>query len=385
MPRPAPLPDLVLEGATASTVVVSQVRGVVLDHPSANARRLDVSGCVVMPALVNAHDHLDTSTLPALGTPPYRSAYDWLRDAEEAAAASPDARAGLAVPLVDRLFLGGLRNLLAGVASVLHHGPFHRSLARDDFPVRVQERYDFALSPGQTPELRKAYRTTDRRIPWLVHAAEGTDERAAGEITKLREANVLRQNTVVMHAVGVTGDDITAMAAARTAVVWSPEMERRLYAATAPVAALMKAGVPIGLGSGAPAAGSRDLLSTLAAAHAESVLSDDDLLAMATTGAAEVARLPVGGLVAGAPADLVVVSSIPAFLAGDRKAIALVISRGIPVYGLPTLMDPAKSRPLQIEGTERRLATDHARRLTTLLRSHPRLRDLEWLSLVRLS
>jgi hypothetical protein len=38
-------------------------------------------------------------------------------------------REALELPLVERLWLGGLRNLLAGVAAVVHHNPWHRSWA----------------------------------------------------------------------------------------------------------------------------------------------------------------------------------------------------------------------------------------------------------------
>src|SRR6185295_8149229 len=107
--------------------------------------------------------------------PPYPNVYAWARDVD-AGVGDPIVAAALAVPLADRLFLGGLRNLLSGVTAVAHHNPFHRSMARKDFPVRVLEKYEFAHSAGLTPALRKSYRTTDRRIPWMVHAGEGTDE-----------------------------------------------------------------------------------------------------------------------------------------------------------------------------------------------------------------
>ena len=148
---------------------------------------MDLAGLLLLPGLVNAHDHLDFSVFPLLGQPPYANAYAWA-EAVRGGVDDPAAREALAVPLVDRLWLGGLRNLLSGVTAVAHHNPYHRSLGRPDFPVRVLAKYDFALSPGLTPQLRKAYRTTDRRIPWMVHAAEGVDERCRGEVRLLAEA-----------------------------------------------------------------------------------------------------------------------------------------------------------------------------------------------------
>ncbi|HEU0094458.1 MAG TPA: amidohydrolase family protein [Vicinamibacteria bacterium] len=342
---------------------------------------VDLAGRVVLPGLVNAHDHLDFSTFPPLGRPPYPSAYAWAADVDS----GRDDRAvaaALAVPLPDRLFLGGLRNLLAGATAVAHHGPYHRALARPDFPVRVLARYHFAHSPGLTPALRRTYRTTDRRIPWLVHAGEGTDDRCRGELRALEQANVLRQNTVIIHAIALGDGDAQRIAAAKACVVWCPEANRHLYRATADVAALRAAGVRIGLGSDSPVSGARDPLSNLAAARAERIVSDDGLVEMATSGSAEVARLAAGGTEAGRPADLVAIDSMEAWLAGDRRALALVMVGGRPLYGAPPLLDAlgVRWRPVSVDGAARGLDAELARRATGLVRGHPALAAVRWLS-----
>ena len=341
---------------------------------------VDLAGRVVLPGLVNAHDHLDFSTFPPLGRPPYPSAYVWAADVgcgrDDLAVA-----AALAVPLPDRLFLGGLRNLLAGATAVAHHGPYHRALARPDFPVRVLARYQFAHSPGVTPALRRTYRTTDRRIPWMVHAGEGTDDRCRRELRALEQANVLRQNTVIIHAIALGDGDAQRIAAAKACVVWCPEANRHLYGATADVAALRAAGVRIGLGSDSPVSGARDPLSNLAAARATGVVADDDLVEMATSGSAEVARLIAGGTEAGRPADLVAIDSMEAWLAGDRRALALVMVGGRPLYGTPPLLDALGVlwRPVTVDGAARGLDAELARRARGLVRGHPALAAVRWL------
>ena len=339
----------------------------------------DLEGRLVLPALINAHDHLDFSTFPPLGRPPYRSVYDWA--AEVAGGADdPEAQAALAVPEADRLFLGGVRNLLAGAVSVIHHNPFHRSLGRRDFPVLVLERYQFAHSPGLTPALRKTYRSTDRRIPWFVHVAEGVDERARGEMAALVEANVLRHNAVLVHGIGLGEDEAARLAEAEACVVWCPESNRHLYGATAPVAMLRRAGVRIGLGSDSPASGARDVLSNLAAARREGVFTDAELVDLATRASGEVARLPVGGTAVGAPADLIVVDSLEGLLAGDRSALALVVRAGRPRYGLPAWLPDAA--PVTTGGQKRHLETGIALRLAGLLKRHPQARRSPWLTAV---
>ncbi len=352
--------------------------------PRADAEA-DLRGLVLLPGLVNAHDHLDFSVFPALGRPPYENAYAWAEDVD-LGAADPRVREALAVPLVDRLFLGGLRNLLAGVAAVAHHNPFHRSMARRDFPVRVLAKYDFAHSPGFTPHLRKTYRTTDRRIPWMVHAAEGTGGRCQGEVAALAEANVLRQNTVIIHGITMELQDVERIARARASVVWCPESNRWLYGATAPVAALREAGVAIGLGSDSPVSGVRDPLSNLAAARREAVLSDDELLTLATGESAAVARLPVGGFEVGAPADLLAVTATDELLAGSRRAVALIMVGGEAKLGLPRLLNGLGRRVSRcwIEGEERALDEGVARRAAGLSKTYRVVRDAAFLAGVQL-
>ncbi len=340
---------------------------------------IDLAGRSLLPGLVNAHDVLDLAPFPPLGRPPFRSLYEWTASLENGAA---QLRALLAIPLPDRLFLGGMRNLLAGATAVVHHGPHHRALARADFPVRVQGRYGYAPSPGQSPRLRRTYRTTDRRIPWFVRAAEGTDERSRREVDVLAAAGVLRQNTVILHGTGLRPEDLPRLAAARACVVWCPETDRRLYGSSAPVRELLAAGVRVGLGSDSAAAGSRDALSNLAAARGENVLRDEELLRLATLASGEVARLPVGAFAPGAPADFLVVRNASDLVSGAREALDLVVVRGHPLYGTPEHMSAAgvASQSLRIEGALRALETSLCRRLRAILRDHPRTADASWLA-----
>jgi cytosine/adenosine deaminase-related metal-dependent hydrolase len=342
---------------------------------------VDLEERTLLPGLVNAHDHLDFSTFPFLGRPPYASVYDWSADVN-AGAGDARAAAALAVPLADRLFLGGLRNLRAGVTAVAHHGPFHRSLAREDIPTWVLERYQFAHSPGLTPQLKRTYRSTDRRIPWMVHAAEGTDARCRAEVKELARQRLLRHNAVLVHAIGVDEDDLAGIAAAGACAVWCPESNRHLYGATADVRALRAAGIRVGLGSDSPVSGVRDALSNLAAAHREGAYGTTELIELATRGSADTARLPVGGLDVGARADLLAVTSLDALVSGDRTAVELVVREGRPVYGTPALAGSVLpgGDALAVDGQPRRLARGLGRRAASIVKAHPRARGAGWMA-----
>jgi len=312
--------------------------GRVAGEPAQGARVVELGGRTLIPGLVNAHDHLDQSLfLPPPGAP-FEDGYAWAAALEADAARQ---RGALRVPLVERLFLGGLRNLLCGSTAVAHHGPDHRALGADDFPVRAQRRYGFAWSPGQTPALRRSYRTSDRRIPWFVHAGEGRSPRVAAELAALAGANVLRQNTVIARGLAFGDAEARRVAAARACLAWCPEADLAQYGATADVAAWRAAGVRVGLGSESPPCGARDLLSSLAAARASGLVDEAELLGLATAGAAEAARLPVGGVAPGSPADFAVVDDLAAFLRGERDSVALVIVGGRALCGRSELLEAA--------------------------------------------
>jgi len=172
------------------------------------------------------------------------------------------------------------------------------------------------------------------------------------------------------------------MAAAGACVVWCPESNRRLYGATTSVPALRAAGVRVGLGSDSPVSGVRDALSNLAAARREAVLTDTELLRLATSDTAEAVRLPAGDVRRGAPADLIAVSSLEGLLAGEREALDLVMSRGEARFGCEGLMRAAAPRVLPARVADRKVALeeDLGRRSAALLKAHPAIRRAAWVS-----
>ena len=342
---------------------------------------VDLGGAFVLPGLINAHEHLELNHYgPLKRRERYDNATTWIDDLRPALRDDPSIQAGRSHPLAARLFIGALKNLLAGVTTVAHHNPLYREIGRR-FPVRVLRRYGWAHSftlerqpvgargePGGIVRERCLSTPVDR--PFLVHAGEGVDEAAAAEVPRLEALGCLRQNTVIVHGIAIARNTWQRVLASGASLVWCPASNVFLFGSTADVRAHLDASGDawrhICLGSDSRISGSLDLLDELRAAAAHG-LTAGELLPMVTEAPASILKLTDAGRIAvGRPADLVVLppreaTAADALLAARRGDLALVTMGGRPVVGCPSLSAVFVARrtaaqPVGIDGVERLVA-----------------------------
>jgi cytosine/adenosine deaminase-related metal-dependent hydrolase len=352
---------------------------------------VDLDGAFVLPGLINAHDHLELNHYGRLkGRDRYDNASAWIDDMRPRLQADPSIRANRAYPLASRLFIGGLKNLLAGVTTVAHHNPRYPEIRRS-VPVRVLREYGWAHSfrlerhpvgPRGEPggDVRERYRATPRSAPFIVHVGEGVDRAAAAEVGRLEALGCLRSNTVLVHGVAITPLEWARVAAAGAGLVWCPASNHFLFGRTAPVRQFLDASNGgaghLCLGTDSRVTGARDLLDELRSAASQAPLSPCELLRMVTTAPRRLLRLSDGGrLVPGARADLLVVPAArshpaEALLAASRADITLVTIGGRPMVAAPRLAAVFRARHVRearivVDGVERiaegRLARSIAR------------------------
>ncbi len=360
-------------GATVeSTALV--VSDIVLDAHAvdpgdlAAAERLDASGCVVTPGLVNAHHHLLQSafrTLPGTRGVPMHVWLPTMAVAYAAVGIDPElARAAARVGVAEGLLNGvttvadhhltwpsgadtvGIARATAGAARELGGRlAFVRGSARDDpeeaaasadaiaealLPDAVAGVSDdgllqLAVGPagvhsdseatfrllGEVAERRGLRRRTQANEQ--VDVAIALEKYGRRPIELLEEWGWIAPDVTLAHLCAVTDDEIALLAANGVTATHAPGCDLPMGWGIAPVAALLDAGVPVGLGTSG--GGSNDAGHLLADARlamqvaplAGRPLDARTVLGMATEGSAlGLGRTELGHLRPGAAADLCV-------------------------------------------------------------------------------
>ena len=185
-PHTAVLADLVMDS--------SRIRGI-YDRPSkAKAQRstddivLDVSGLLLLPGLINAHDHLHRGwpkrVLPEVAP-----------------------------------WLGALRNLYCGVTTVLHDDVIDLT-GMTQFPLRLVRNY--ARSDKQTAEQVIAdFQDVPQNLPLVIDIAWCGVE-TGGFIQSLDRQNLLTDRTILVGVAQLDGECQRLLQDKKTAVVWAP-------------------------------------------------------------------------------------------------------------------------------------------------------------------
>ena len=313
------------------------------ESPQKKDHIIDGQGGLLIPGLINAHDHLELNTFKRLK---YRDSYthslDWIEDIEAGFDSDPDLTKPRQQSLADRLLIGMVKNVLSGVTMVCHHNPLHRSL-RTGYPVGVVREYNYCHSLFRGEDVVASCRKTKSGYPWIIHLAEGIDERANVEFEQLDALGAVDKQTVLVHGVGLTSNQRRDVIERGGGLIWCPGSNLFLFGQTACVSELAKASKLV-LGSDSRLTGEFDLLAELRVAHGTGQLTPQQLFEAVTTHAANVLRLRRGGrgqLVTGGIADLVLLpqsavsrdNPFASIFDLNRAQLDLVMVAGKPVVG----------------------------------------------------
>jgi cytosine/adenosine deaminase-related metal-dependent hydrolase/ubiquinone/menaquinone biosynthesis C-methylase UbiE len=256
---------------------------------------LDLSGYLVLPGLVNAHDHLEFALFPNLGRAadevPYANASEWSEEIHRKYASVIALHR--TIPRNTCLWWGAVRNLLCGATSVCHHNQIYPLLRDQYFPVRVVTQFGWAHSLAVEPAVAERHRATPGDRPFILHVGEGTDRTSAEEIFDLDRLSLLSERTVLVHGLSLTGEGVKLLNKRSSSLVTCPTSNRFLFHKL-PTAALLSSARSIALGSDSPLTAAGDLLDEIHCLRREIRLSAHTIYEMVTTKPAAMLRLDRG-------------------------------------------------------------------------------------------
>ncbi len=320
--------------------------GRIAAEPAPDSFGIGLGPGVLLPGLINGHDHLFLNHFPRLGRPPYGNVYEWADDVQGRLA--DEVRVYRTLPRRDAYLFGALKNLAGGVTSVVHHDTW--SAEGEDLPLRVL-RVRVLHSLGLEPDLARAVRgdadTAGR--PLCMHLAEGVDARAFAEVAQAHRCGLLGPDTLAVHVVAAGADDVDLLRRSGTAVVWCPTSNLHLYGHTV-VPELLRSGVDVLIGTDSLLSGAGTLLDEMQTAQACGLTDDAALLD--AVGATAARRLGVAppSLAPGAAADLCFLRRPP--LQARPADVALVVVDGVPRYGDAEFADLFARAGVQVDALQ---------------------------------
>ncbi|TXH82576.1 MAG: amidohydrolase [Thauera aminoaromatica] len=330
-----------------------------------DAKVIDTGG-VIYPGLIDLHGHLAYNVLPLWEVPRrYENRSDWMRAGaykrditvpmDHLTSQGGPAFARALVRYVEvKLLMGGttvaqgLRSK-SGPGGTLYRGLVRNAEAPDEAGMLRAGTRVPDLQLDQVGQMRASLDSGD---PYFFHLAEGVDEKARNQFRLLQDENLLRDNLICIHCVGLGAADHQTLRQSATHTVWSPFSNLLLYGATLDKEAL--AG-DFALGCDWSPSGSRNLLHEMkvASLHAQAAgwnLSHEMLARSVTVNAAAALQWDehVGRIAEGMLADLLVLDSnqvdpFENLVRATERDVRLVIIDGHPRYGDRGVMDTAAS------------------------------------------
>ena len=282
---------------------------------------LSFADAIVLPGLINSHEHLDFNLFPMLGNRTYADYMEWGQDIH--VRHKDRIRQVLAIPRSLRTRWGMYKNLLNGFTTVVNHGE-RLDTGAEELVTVFQGCY--CLHSLGTERRWKWKINARGRGPVVLHIGEGTNRVAAQELDRISRWNLFGRPIVGVHGVAMQ----ERQAGVLKALVWCPGSNYFLYNKTAPVDRLKKR-LPILFGTDSTLSAGWNGWEQLRLAREQGMLNDEELLDSLAEKAAAIWGFPMlGKLAVGYQADLVITKGRDAdsLFANNPEDLLLVMHRG---------------------------------------------------------
>ncbi|MCB0412970.1 MAG: amidohydrolase family protein [Bdellovibrionales bacterium] len=194
----------------------------------------------------------------------------------------------------------------------------------------------------------------------FAHVAEGMHDDLWNqrEFGYLRSMGWVQKNFILIHALGLTKEDLRYVAKKGAHIVWSPFSNLLLYGETLDMKAVKESGVNVSIGPDWSLTGSKNVFDEVKFAKKyldkfyPGLYTEKELVNMITVNAAKAVGLQgnLGTIAEGAIANLVLLkkdsesSAYTQFFNSDQEDISLVITNGKPLYGDYSILKTIQQR-----------------------------------------
>lgn len=286
---------------------------------------LNFSNAIVFPGLINSHDHLDFDLFPKLGNKIYEDYLEWGRDIH---LKNKEAiNKVLKIPKALRIQWGIYKNLLAGVATVVHHG---ENINTENDLINIYRQCNMLHSAQLEKYLKlKLNNPFAKSFPFVIHTGEGVNEKSHAEINKLIKWNLFKREIIGVHGIAMT----EAQAKFFKALIWCPDSNLFLQHKTAAIDKLKKY-TTILFGTDSTVSADWNIWNQLRLARTTNLLNDEELYKTVTENGSLVWNLNSGILEEGRDADIVVARKnnsndrYNAFFSVNPEDILLILHKG---------------------------------------------------------
>jgi hypothetical protein len=362
-------PETVFRGGAVAVSADGEITCVGCNCDSPGATTIVCPNGTVSPGLINTHEHITfQQDEPYNDTGErYEHRHQW-RKGLDGHTKIPAAGGASAV----RISFAELRYVMGGATSIVgsggqpgllrnldsatnQEGLNHTPVNFETFPLGdssgTMRTSDCNYGTTVTPESLANVKAFEPHTSEGINAAANNEFKCESSDTYDTMApglseNLLLPKTAMIHAIGLTANDYGAMAAAGTALIWSPRSNITLYGDTARVTTAARMGVEIALGTDWMPTGSMNVLRELRCAdelnatYFDGYFSDKQLWAMATLNAAAVTATDdaIGMLAPGHVADISIFAgnnktAFRSIIEAEPKDVVLVLRGGKPLYG----------------------------------------------------
>jgi len=316
--------------------------------------KFDCSNTIAYPPFINSHDHLISNWYPKADFGrTYSNVNVWVKNMKQTDSFLErnkiwinDSTFNLTEKDANQIVLLGIyKNLFSGCAVVQDHIPKQKHSYYNNNPINILENYTqyHSLSLGNWwggDNAEEEFEKTKDSIPFIIHLGEGIDNLAEQEFPKLKELNLLKSNTLLIHGIALTKEQIKECAEAGTSICWCPNSNYFLIGQTLDIDSCLKYGINVILGTDSTMSGSINLLEELKFAHQKFPhIPMQQIFKMITTNAAKALKLPKEyGTINENTSNLLLVKKHDEYpfrnlLKINIEDIELLLHKGIPIYG----------------------------------------------------